>query len=96
MAPTEGHLIPEKSRNSKTPLHAFMLIFYLIHWNIIAEQTNEYAEWRMEQQFLNNGKRTISRSKWDHDTTYQEIINFYGMLIFMCLFPFPGATYTAY
>jgi hypothetical protein len=66
-----------------------MSIFPLIYWKIIAKQTNKYAEWRMEQQFLKNNNHTVSGAN-------QEIIHFYGMLNFMCLFPLPGATYTTY
>jgi hypothetical protein len=45
MAPTEGHLIPEKAHKFKTPLHYFMPIFHLIYWKSIVKQTNEYIEW---------------------------------------------------
>jgi hypothetical protein len=48
IAPTEGRLIPEKAQNFKTPLHSCMPMFPLIYWKIIAEQTNGYAEWRMD------------------------------------------------
>jgi hypothetical protein len=71
-------------------------MFPLIYSKIISEQTIEYAEWRMEQQFLKNSKHIISGPNWDHYTTYQGIIHLYGMLIFMCLFPLPGATKTTY
>jgi hypothetical protein len=96
MALSEGRLIPEKARSFKTPLHSFMSIFPLVYWKIVAEQINEYAALHSKHQFLKNGKRTISGAKRAHDTTYQEIIHFYGLLIFMCLYPFPGATYTVY
>jgi hypothetical protein len=96
MAPTEGRLIQEKAHISKTPIRDVMSIFPIIYWKIIVEQTNEYSEWPMEQQFLKNGKRTLFGAKLAHDTTDQEIIHFYGMLIFMCLFLLPGANYTAY
>jgi hypothetical protein len=96
MAPTEVHLIPEKARNFRTPLHSFMSIFPLVYWKIISEQTNKYAALRLKEQFLKNGKRTISGAKWAHDTTYQEIIHFYGLLIFMCLYLLHVATYTTY
>jgi hypothetical protein len=96
MAPTEGRLIPEKARNFKTPLYYFMSIFPLAYWKIIAEQTNKYAEWWMEQQFLNNDKRTLSGAKSSCDTTYQEIVKFYAVLIFMWLFLLTGANYTTY
>jgi hypothetical protein len=73
-----------------------MFIFPLIYWKIISRETNDNAHMNIEQQFATTGKHTISGSRWTHDTTFKEILQFYGILIMMVLFPLPGATYTAY
>jgi hypothetical protein len=73
-----------------------MSIFPLIYWKIISRETNDNAHMKLQQQFTMMGKHTISGSRWTHDTTFKEILQFYGILMMMVLFPLPGATYTAY
>jgi hypothetical protein len=73
-----------------------MSIFPLIYWKIISRETNDNARMKLEQQFTTTGKRTISGSRWTHDTMFQEILQLYGILVMMVMFPLHGATYTSY
>jgi hypothetical protein len=96
MLKTIGRLKPEFVNNFGTPLDSIMSIFPLIYWKIISHEMNEDAHMKLEQQFDTTGKRTISGSRWTHDTAFREILQFYRVLMMMILFPLPGATYTAY
>jgi hypothetical protein len=96
MPKTIGRLKPEFVNNFGTPLDSIMSIFPLIYWKIISHEMNEDAHMKLEQQFDTTGKRTISGSRWTHDTAFREILQFYRVLMMMILFPLPGATYTAY
>jgi hypothetical protein len=91
-----GRLKPEYVKNFATPLDSIMSIFPLIYWKIIARESNDNAQTKLDLQLLKNGKRNISGCCWTHDTTYTEILHFYGILMMMVLFPLPGATYTSY
>jgi hypothetical protein len=57
-------------------------------------ESNNNAQMKLDLQLLKNGKRTISGSRWTNGTMYTEIIQFYGILMMMLLFPLPGATYS--
>jgi hypothetical protein len=96
MPRTIGRLKPEFVKNFGTPLDSIMSIFPLIYWKIISRETNDNAHMKVEQQFSTTGKRTISGSRWTHDTTFQEILQLYGILMMVVVFPLPDATYTAY
>jgi hypothetical protein len=96
MTKTIGRLKPEFVKNFGTPLDLIMSIFPFIYWKIISRETNDNANMKLEQQFTTTGKRTISGSRWTHDTTFMEILQFYGILMMMVLLPLHGATYTAY
>jgi hypothetical protein len=96
MLKTSGWLKPEFVKNFSTPLDLIMSIFPLIYWNIISRETNDNTHMKLEQQFATTGKHTISGSRWTHDTTFKEILQFYGILMMMVMFPLHGATYTAY
>jgi hypothetical protein len=96
MPKTSGRLKPEFVKNFGTPLDSIISIFPLIYWKIISRETNDNTHVNLEQQFTRTGKRTTSGSMCTHDTTFQEILPFYGILMMMVLFPLPVATYTAY
>jgi hypothetical protein len=91
-----GRLKPEYVKNFATPLVSIMSIFPLIYWKIIARESNDNAQTKLDLQFLKNGKQTISGCRWTNETTYTENLQFYGILMMMVFFPLPGATYTAY
>jgi hypothetical protein len=90
MQKTCGRLNPEYVKNFGTPLASIMSICPLIYWNIISCESNDNALIKLDQQFTKIGKHTISRSR------FQKILQLYGILMMMVLFPLPGATYTAY
>jgi uncharacterized protein (DUF1684 family) len=73
-----------------------MSIFPLIYRKIIAHELNDNAQIKIDLQFQKNGKMTISGARWMHDTTYKDILQFYGIPMMMVFFPLPGAIYTAY
>jgi hypothetical protein len=92
---SHGRLKLEYVNNFVTPLDSMMSISPLIYWKIVVHESNDNAQIKLDLQFQNNGKRTISRARWTHDTMYIEILRFYGILMMMVLFPLPGAAYTA-
>jgi hypothetical protein len=93
---SRGRLKPKYVKNSATPLDSIMSIFPLIYWKVIARESNDNAQMKLNLQFLKNGKRTISGCRWTHETTYTEILQFYGILMMIVLFPLPRETCTAY
>jgi hypothetical protein len=96
MPQTIGRLKPEFAKNFGTPLDSIMSIFPLIYRKIISRETNDNAHMKLEQQFTMTGKYIISGSRRTHDTTFKEILQFYGILLMMVLLPLPGAIYTSY
>jgi hypothetical protein len=72
-----GHLKPEYVNNFATPLDCTMSISPLINWKIIARESNDNSQIKLDLQFKKNGNRTISGSRWTQDTTYIEILQFY-------------------
>jgi hypothetical protein len=79
-----------------TPLDFTMSIFPLIYRKIISRETNDSAHINLEHQLATSCNRAISGSRWTHDTPFQKILQFYGILMMVVLFPFPGATYIIY
>jgi hypothetical protein len=93
MPKMSGRLKPGFEKNFGTPLDSIMSIFPLIYWKIIYRETNDNAHVKLEQQFATTGKRTISGSRWTRHTTFQEILQFYGIPMMMVMFHLPGAAY---
>jgi hypothetical protein len=96
MRKTIGRLKAELLKNFGTPLNSIMSIFPLIYWKTISREMNYNAHMKLEQQLSTTGKRTIYGARWTHDTTFKDILQLYGILMMMVMFPLPGATCTAY
>jgi hypothetical protein len=73
-----------------------MVIFPLVYWKIVTLVSNDNVHIQLDQLFLNTGKGTISGSRWTNETTLQDMIQLYGILMMVDMPLFPGATYTAY
>jgi hypothetical protein len=71
---SSGLLKPEYVKNFVKPLDSIISIFPLIYWIIIARESNDNAETKLDLQFKNNGKRTMSLDPRKYVYRYSSVL----------------------
>jgi hypothetical protein len=75
-----------------SPISAFLAFLPIALWEKIAHETSRYAR----QVMTNNNTNMIASRKWVRAVSLTEIMQFFGILLKMVLYPLPGQSYAAY
>ena len=76
----------------QSPIDAVMAVFPMIFWETIRDEVNKYAQYKITQkqkEKLVKRPRLIASHQWTA-VTLQEIMTFFGILIYFMLYPQSG------